>query len=98
VNKTTTQMNEDSFSFSSERFGDIQMLRYRLDGFEDLSLKQKLYIYCLAQATLWGRDITFHQFGKYNLQIRKSLECIVAEKYKEDSDDFKALELYLKKV
>ena len=91
-------MNEDSFSFSSERFGDIQMLRYRLDGFEDLSLKQKLYIYCLAQATLWGRDITFHQFGKYNLQIRKSLECIVAEKYKEDSDDFKALELYLKKV
>ncbi len=91
-------MNENSFSFSSERFGDIQMLRYRLDGFEDLSLKQKLYIYCLAQATLWGRDITFHQFGKYNLQIRKSLECIVAEKYKEDSDDFKALELYLKKV
>ena len=91
-------MNEDSFSYSSERFGDIQMLRYRLDGFEDLTLKQKLYIYCLAQATLWGRDITFHQFGKYNLQIRKALECIVAEKYKEDSDDFKALELYLKKV
>ena len=91
-------MNEDSFSFSSERFGDIQMLRYRLDGFEDLTLKQKLYIYCLAQATLWGRDITFHQFGKYNLQIRKALECIVTEKYKEDSDDFKALELYLKKV
>lgn len=91
-------MNEDSFSYSSERFGDIQMLRYRLDGFEDLTLKQKLYIYCLAQATLWGRDITFHQFGKYNLQIRKALECIVTEKYKEDSDDFKALELYLKKV
>lgn len=91
-------MNEDSFSYSSERFGDIQMLRYRLDGFEDLTLKQKLYIYSLAQATLWGRDITFHQFGKYNLQIRKALECIVTEKYKEDSDDFKALELYLKKV
>lgn len=91
-------MNEDSFSYSSERFGDIQMLRYRLDGFEDLTLKQKLYIYCLAQATLWGRDITFHQFGKYNLQIRKALECIVVEKYKQDSDDFKALELYLKKV
>ena len=91
-------MNEDSFSYSSERFGDIQMLRYRLDGFEDLTLKQKLYIYCLAQATLWGRDITFHQFGKYNLQIRKALECIVTEKYKENSDDFKALELYLKKV
>ncbi len=91
-------MDEDSFSYSSERFDDIQMLRYRLDGFKDLTLKQKLYIYCLAQATLWGRDITFHQFGQYNLKIRKALECIVKERYKDDSDDFKALELYLKKV
>ena len=91
-------MEEDSFSYSSERFGDIQMLRYRLDGFNDLTLKQKLYIYCLAKATLWGRDITFHQFGKYNLQIREALEYIFVERYKEDSDDFKSLELYLKKV
>lgn len=91
-------MEEDSFSYSSERFGDIQMLRYRLDGFNDLTLKQKLYIYCLAKATLWGRDITFHQFGKYNLQIREALEFIFVERYKEDSDDFKSLELYLKKV
>ena len=91
-------MEEDSFSYSSERFGDIQMLRYRLDGFNDLTLKQKLYIYCLAKATLWGRDITFHQFGKYNLQIREALEYIFVERYKEDSDDFKNLELYLKKV
>ena len=91
-------MEEDSFSYSSERFGDIQMLRYRLDGFNDLTLKQKLYIYCLAKATLWGRDITFHQFGKYNLQIREALEYIFVERYKEDSDDFKGLELYLKKV
>ena len=91
-------MEEDSFSYSSERFGDIEMLRYRLDGFNDLTLKQKLYIYCLAKATLWGRDITFHQFGKYNLQIREALEYIFVERYKEDSDDFKSLELYLKKV
>ena len=91
-------MEEDSFSYSSERFDDIQMLRYRLDGFNDLTLKQKLYIYCLAKATLWGRDITFHQFGKYNLQIREALEYIFVERYKEDSDDFKGLELYLKKV
>lgn len=96
--KCDKRMEEDSFSYSSERFGDIQMLRYRLDGFNDLTLKQKLYIYCLAKATLWGRDITFHQFGKYNLQIREALEYIFVERYKEDSDDFKSLELYLKKV
>ena len=96
--KQNKRIDEDSFNYSSERFGDIQMLRYRLDGFDDFTLKQKLYIYCLAKATLWGRDITFQQFGKYNLQIRKALECILVERYKEDCDDFKGLELYLKKV
>ena len=95
--KCDKRMEEDSFSYSSERFGDIQMLRYRLDGFNDLTLKQKLYIYCLAKATLWGRDITFHQFGKYNLQIREALEYIFVERYKEDSDDFKSLELLFEK-
>ena len=59
-----------------ERFADIQMLRYELKGFEALSLNQKLYIYCLAKATLMGRDITFDQQGKYNLRIRKTLEAI----------------------
>ena len=59
-----------------ERFADIQMLRYELKGFEGLSLNQKLYIYCLAKATLFGRDITFDQQGKYNLRIRKTLEAI----------------------
>lgn len=54
-----------------ERFADIQMLRYELKGFDALSLNQKLYIYCLAKATLMGRDITFDQQGKYNLRIRK---------------------------
>lgn len=54
-----------------ERFADIQMLRYELEGFDALSLNQKLYIYCLAKATLMGRDITFDQQGKYNLRIRK---------------------------
>ena len=79
--KQNKRIDEDSFNYSSERFGDIQMLRYRLDGFDDFTLKQKLYIYCLAKATLWGRDITFQQFGKYNLQIRKALECILVERY-----------------
>ena len=51
------------FNYSDERFADIQLLRYRLDGFEQLSIVQKKYIYCLAQATLYGRDITFDLFG-----------------------------------
>lgn len=56
---------------TQERFADIQMLRYELKGFENLSLTQKIYIYCLSKATLLGRDITFDQQGKYNLRIRK---------------------------
>ena len=80
--KCDKRMEEDSFSYSSERFGDIQMLRYRLDGFNDLTLKQKLYIYCLAKATLWGRDITFHQFGKYNLQRLPSQNTTVVISFK----------------
>ena len=59
---------------TQERFADIQMLRYELKGFENLSLTQKIYIYCLSKATLLGRDITFDQQGKYNLRIRKTLE------------------------
>ena len=61
---------------TQERFADIQMLRYELKGFDELSLNQKLYIYCLSMATLMGRDITFDQQGKYNLRIRKTLEAI----------------------
>ena len=61
-----------------ERFDDIQMLRYELKGFDALSLNQKLYIYCLAKATLMGRDITFDQQGKYNLRIRKTWRQSIA--------------------
>lgn len=64
-------MHDNQFKYSDERFADLQMLRYRLNGFESLSLSQKLYIFCLAKATLMGRDITFDQQGKYNLRIRK---------------------------
>ncbi len=75
------------------------MLRYRLRGFEDLSLQQKKYIYFLSQATLAGRDITFDQFGASNLKIRKILETIF-EHYRGDrqTQEFKALEEYLKQV
>ena len=87
------------FNYSDERFADIQLLRYRLDGFEQLSVVQKKYIYCLAQATLYGRDITFDQFGKHNLKIRSVLETVVtSEGVNHDSDDFRELEVYLKRV
>ena len=62
---------DQGFNYSDERFADIQVLRYRLNGFEDLSLKEKLYIYYLSQATLYGRDITFDQFGEYNRNMKK---------------------------
>ena len=63
-------------NYSDEKFADIQMLRYHLNGLEQLSLNQKQYVYCLAKATLCGRDITTDQFGRYNLKIRKLLEAL----------------------
>ena len=84
---------------TQERFADIQMLRYELKGFEDLSLTQKIYIYCLSKATLLGRDITFDQQGKYNLRIRKTLEAVYLHyEGNRESEDFKAFEVYLKRV
>ena len=62
-----------------ERFADIQLLRYRLNGFEQLSLLQKKLVYYLSKATLYGRDITFDQFGRYNLRIRKMLEAVYTD-------------------
>ena len=87
------------FNYSGERFADIQMLRYRLDGFGQLSLKQKIYVYCLSEATLWGRDITFDQMGRHNLRIRKLLE-VVTDGYAQDGEyeQLRALEVYLKRV
>lgn len=74
-----------------ERFADIQILKYKLKDFESLSLKQKSLIYCLSQATLWGRDITFDQFGKHNLKIRQLLESIYL--YYKDKDTNFALDI-----
>ena len=89
----------ETFKFTDERFADIQMLRYRLDGFEDLTLKQKLYIYYLAKATLCGRDIVTDQFGRHNLLIRKTLEAVY-ENFVGDrtSHDFQSMTVYLKRV
>lgn len=84
---------------TQERFADIQMLRYELKGFENLSLTQKIYIYCLSKATLLGRDITFDQQGKYNLRIRKTLEAVYLHyEGNRESEDFKTFEVYLKRV
>lgn len=85
--------------YIDEKFADIQLLRYKLEGFEALTLQQKIYIYYLSKAVLSGRDITFDQFGKYNLSIRKVLESIfLLYNGSRDTHDFQALTVYLKRV
>jgi dipeptidyl-peptidase-3 len=87
------------FCYTDERFADLQMLRYRLTGFEQLSLQQKTLVYYLSKAALFGRDITFDQYGRYNLRIRKMLEVVYTDmRIDHETDDFRALELYLKRV
>jgi dipeptidyl-peptidase-3 len=90
---------EKKFEYTNERFADLQMLRYKVEGFENLTLKQKTFIYYLQEAALYGRDILFDQNGKYNLRIRKMLEDVYVN-YQGDrnSQNFKALEEYLKRV
>ena len=88
-----------TFSYCDERFADVQLLRYRLEGFEQLSLMQKRLVYVLSQATLYGRDITFDQNGYYNLRIRKVLEVVYSDPVVDhDTEDFRQLETYLKRV
>lgn len=92
-------MSNTSFAYADERFADIQMLRFRLAGFGDLSLRQKKYIYYLSKATLVGRDITTDQFGKFNLLVRKTLEAVYTDaNVDRTTPDFLALEVYLKRV
>ena len=87
------------FVYQDERFADLQLLRYRLNGFEGLSLRQKILIYYLSEATIFGRDITFDQYGKYNLRIRKMLEVVYCEDtIPHDTAEFRALETYLKRI
>lgn len=95
----TTTAEADKFDYTVEQFADLQILRYRVPGFEDLSLKQKELVYYLTEAALEGRDILFDQNGKYNLRIRRMLEAIYTN-YKGDknSADFKNMETYLKRV
>ncbi len=92
-------MSDSSFAYTDERFADLQMLRYRLAGFSNLSLSQKKYIFFLSKATLVGRDITTDQFGEFNLLIRKTLEAVYTdEAVDRTTADFKGMEVYLKRV
>ena len=87
------------FNYRDERFADLQLLRYQLTGFEKLVPKQKELIYYLSKATLYGRDITFDQFGKYNLRIRKMMEVVFMDRnINHDTDEFRAVEVYLKRI
>ena len=93
------QTETEHFCFTDECFADIQMLRYRLNGFRQLSLRQKQLVFALSQATLYGRDITFDQNGKYNLLIRKLLEVVYTDpSIDHTTQEFHALEEYLKRV
>lgn len=95
--KTTAEA--EKIDYTVEQFADLQILRYRVPVFEDLSLKQKELVYYLTEAALQGRDILFDQNGKYNLTIRRMLEAVYTG-YKGDKNtpDFKAMEVYLKRV
>jgi len=87
------------FHYSDEQFADIQLLRYRLNGFEQLTIKQKRLVYYLSQATLAGRDIVFDQYGRYNLRIRSMLEAIYTDfRIDHDTENFRQLAVYLKRV
>ena len=90
---------EDAFDYTVEQFADLQLLRYKVHGFEELPLEQKKLVYYLSEAALQGRDILFDQNGKYNLIIRKMLETVYTD-YQGDRTDanFLAMETYLKRV
>ena len=92
-------MNEKSFVYADEEFADIQMLRYKLENFESLTIQQKKYIYYLSKATLVGRDITTDQNGFYNIDIRKCLEVLLKSNHiDKTSSNFEAMKIYLKRV
>jgi dipeptidyl-peptidase-3 len=92
-------INAKVFKWITEQFADAKILRYKVPGFDKLSLKQKELIYYLSQATLSGRDITYDQNYKYNLLIRKTLEAVYTD-YQGDrsSNDFKNFAVYLKRI
>lgn len=90
---------EHIFNYVVDQFADLQVLRYRVDGFDSLTLRQKKLVYYLSEAALQGRDILFDQNGKYNLQIRRLLETLYVHFTGDRTEEpFLALEVYLKRV
>ena len=88
-----------TFNYNVDRFADIEVLRYQVPGFDELSLNQKKMVYYLTEAALQGRDILTDQNGKYNLQIRQLVEAVYTNfKGDRSSADFQGLELYLKQI
>ncbi|MDO9153004.1 MAG: dihydrofolate reductase [Paludibacter sp.] len=98
-NQKATVPTAENFEYTVDKFADIEILRYRVPGFETLSLKQKELIYYLNQAALEGRDILYDQNNKYNLTVRRTLEAVYVN-YKGDrhSPDFERMTTYLKRV
>ncbi len=91
--------SDDDFNYVVDRFADVEVLRYKVPDFDSLSLQQKLLVYHLTEAALAGRDILWDQNGKYNLAIRDLMENIYTSfDGDKNSDDFKALETYLKQI
>lgn len=87
------------FSYIVDQFADLQILRYQVPGFENLSLRQKQLLYHLSEAALMGRDILFDQNGRYNLVIRRTLEAVYQYGTVDKSSvDYQAFEVYLKRV
>jgi dipeptidyl-peptidase-3 len=92
-------VNDSDFRYNVEQFADIGILRYRVPGWDSLTVRQQALVYCLNEAALWGRDIIFDQNNRYNLAIRRTLESIYAG-YKGDREttDYKEFLIYLKRV
>ncbi len=91
--------NNDDFNYVVDRFADLQVLRYKVPDFENLSLRQKMLVYYLTEAALNGRDILWDQNGKHNLAIRGMLENVYTDyRGKRDDKEFRAFEKYLKQV
>ncbi len=90
---------ETPFEYVVEQFADIKVLRYKIPGFDQLTLKEKKLVYYLTQAGLSGRDILWDQNYRHNLEIRKALENVYNEfKGDKNSEDFKKFTTYLKRV
>ena len=97
--KKAEEANAEPFNYVVDQFADMQILRYQVPGFEELTLKQKELLYYLNEAALQGRDILYDQNGKHNLCIRRTMEAIYQYgNVDKTSEDWKAFEVYLKRV